>query len=109
MIQKRKSMRMLAEIQDRLIPAYGTRFKDVILYGSAARGRMRSDSDIDVIIILNGPVRLWNDLKTALRALLPLALKYGHPISPKPVDTRHYETMDTPLFQHARKKGLRLS
>lgn len=109
MTREHKSLRMLSEIQELLIPAYGTRFKDLILYGSAAKGRMQSNSDIDVIILLKGPVRLWSDLKTALRALIPLALKYGHPISPKPVDIRHYATMDTPLFKRVRKEGLRLS
>ena len=100
---------MLAEIRARLRPVYGDRLEDVILYGSASVGQMTEDSDIDVIILLKGPVQLLHDLETALRALLPLSQKYDHPISPKPIDARQYKTMDVPLFSRVRREGLRLA
>jgi len=109
MIKENISYQILAEIREQLLPAYGDRLEDVILYGSAASGHMTEDSDIDVIVLLKGPVQLLSDLETALRALLPLSQKYDHPISPKPVNVRQYETMDVPLFSRARREGLRLT
>lgn len=109
MIKENVSYQMLTEMRSRLQLVYGKRFEDVILYGSAATGRMNKDSDIDVIILLKGPVHFLHDLETALRVLLPLSQKYDHPISPKPVDTQQYKTMDTPLFSRVRQKGLRLT
>ena len=109
MIKENISYQILAEIRDRLLLVYGDRLEDVILYGSAVSGQMTEDSDIDVIVLLKGPVKLLSDLETALRALLPLSQKYDHPISPKPVNVRQYETMDVPLFSRARREGLRLT
>lgn len=108
MIKKNVSYQMLTEIRSRLQPAYGERFEDVILYGSAATEKLTEDSDIDVIVLLKGPIHFLHDLETALRALLPLSLKYDHPISPEPVDVRQYETSDAPLFSSVRREGLRL-
>lgn len=109
MLQENMSYQILSEIRERLLLVYGGRLEDVILYGSAAAGQMTEDSDIDVLILLKGPVQFLHDLETALRALLPLSRKYGHPISPKPVDARQYETTDAPLFSRTRREGLRLA
>ena len=108
MIKENISYQILAEIRERLLPAYGVRLEDVVLYGSVATGQMTKDSDIDVIILLKGKVHLLRDLEIALRALLPLSQKYDHPISPKPINARQYKTMDVPLFSRARREGLRL-
>lgn len=109
MIQENMSYQMLSEIRERLFLAFGKRLEDVILYGSAATGQMTEDSDIDVLILLKGPVKFLHDLETALRVLLPLSQKYDHPISPEPVDARQYETTDAPLFSRVRREGLRLA
>lgn len=34
---------------------YGTKLQEIILYGSCARGDFDSDSDIDILILLNVP------------------------------------------------------
>lgn len=34
---------------------YGTKLQEIILYGSCARGDFESDSDIDILILLNVP------------------------------------------------------
>ena len=109
MIKENISYQILAEIREQLLLVYGDRLEDVILYGSAAVGQMTEDSDIDIIILLKGPVQFLHDLETALRALLPLSQKYDHPISPKPINARQYKTMDVPLFSRARREGLRLA
>lgn len=40
--------KMLAELAELLYQAYGKLLKEVILYGSAARGTHTRDSDIDI-------------------------------------------------------------
>ena len=99
---------LLAEIKPRLAEAYGPRLESLVLYGSEARGDGRPDSDIDVLVVLRGPVHLWRDLQTALRALYPLSLLWDRPISPKLVDVREYAEMDCPLYRAVREEGILL-
>lgn len=98
---------LLAEIRPCLAQAYGPRLDSVVLYGSEARGEGRPDSDIDILVLLTGPVQLWRDLRTATRALLPLSLRLDRPISAKPVNVGDYESGSAPLYRRAQAEGLR--
>ena len=97
---------VLAEIKAALAQAYGPRLQRVVLYGSEARGESRPDSDIDVLVLLDGPIHLWEDVRAALLALYPLSLRWGRPISPKPVDVREYDAGTCPLFRQAEVEGV---
>jgi len=44
---------ILDELKEGLRAIYGDRLKDVILFGSYARGEARTDSDIDVAVVLD--------------------------------------------------------
>lgn len=46
----------LRRLRDGLAALYGDRLDRVLLYGSRARGDARSDSDVDVLVILRGEV-----------------------------------------------------
>jgi len=49
-------LRLVREFRERLAAVYGERLRGVYLYGSYARGEATEDSDIDVAVILAGPV-----------------------------------------------------
>lgn len=97
---------ILAAIAARLRRAHGERLKGVVLYGSEARGEARPDSDIDVLVLLDGPIRLWDDIQTNVGALYDLVLEWGRTISAKPVDAATYETGAWPLHRVARREGI---
>ena len=48
--------RVMREIRRRLESAYGARLRGIVLYGSEARGDAGPDSDIDLLVLLEGPV-----------------------------------------------------
>ena len=103
---KMNKEKILLEIKDRLAAVYGTRLVEVILYGSVARGEEHDDSDIDVLVLLKGPMNLGDDLMTNIETLSSFGRDLGHMISPKPVDVEQYESFDCPLFRVVRKEGI---
>ncbi len=54
---------ILARLKRELEVLYGVRLKQVLLYGSRARGDHRDDSDYDVLVVLEGPVDWWAEME----------------------------------------------
>ena len=58
---------LLAHIKSRLQAVYGDRLRGVVLYGSEARGEATPDSDVDILVLLTGPVALGRELLRSSR------------------------------------------
>ena len=52
------TLALLARVKARLQAIYGDRLGGGVLYGSEAQGEAAPDSDIDILILLTGPVAL---------------------------------------------------
>ncbi|MBN2498232.1 MAG: nucleotidyltransferase domain-containing protein [Deltaproteobacteria bacterium] len=96
--------------KERLRERYGDRLRGVILHGSEARGEADEDSDVDLLVLLEGPVELGRELRTIIDVLYPLQLELGffRTLEIIPTDVEDYEAQSYALYRHAREEGIRL-
>lgn len=97
---------LLHQIKNCLQDTYGDRLQGVVLYGSEARGEAESDSDIDLLVLLKGPIELWNDIRTNVDVLYDLQLEVIRPIHAMPVDVEVFEAGEYALYRNAKKEGI---
>jgi uncharacterized protein len=93
------------EIRPRLEAAFRGRFHGVLLYGSEARNQEGEDSDVDLMVLLKGPVRLGRDLETIVEALYPLQLKVDQPIHALPVSSEIFRAGEYGVYRNAQREG----
>ncbi len=97
---------LLDRIKASLRAAHGARLRGLVLYGSEARGEAGQDSDVDLLVLLDGPISLWKDIRTSVDALYPLVLELGRPIHATPVDLKAYEAGRFALYRNAKREGV---
>lgn len=97
---------ILEELKNLLLPVFGERLQQVVLFGSVARGQETEDSDVDVLVVLNEVPAYAQDLRRALVAVSRLADRLDRRISIKPVPLEEYRNGDGPLLRAIRREGL---
>jgi predicted nucleotidyltransferase len=99
---------ILDQVKPRLQAAFGARLRGVVLYGSRARGEPAEDSDMDLLVLLDGPIRLSEDIQAAVDALYPLQLQADFPIHAMPADAKDFEAQKFGVYRHAKREGILL-
>ncbi len=85
---------ILQELRAALEALYGPRLKRLVLYGSHARGEATDDSDIDVMVVLEGQVRPGEEIRRMGWIRTRLNLKYEHLLSLLPLSELETQQMD---------------
>jgi predicted nucleotidyltransferase len=65
---------VVLELEAGLKKFYGARFRDLLLYGSYARGTAWEGSDVDLLLLLEGPVDPVEEILRVQAVKAPLAL-----------------------------------
>ena len=100
---------LLEGIRRELEAVYGDRLKGVLLYGSEARGDADPESDIDLMVLLQGPVETWKEIRRIVQAYYPLQLEAAdRPIHAMPVDVDEFNAQEFAVYRDARREGLKL-
>jgi len=97
---------LLKRIKAILAETYGDRLRGVVLYGSEARGEADPDSDIDLLVLLEGAVDFGKELRACIHVLYPLVLELGRPIDVFPIEVEAYDAGEFPLYVNAKREGI---
>ena len=98
--------KILKEFRKEVESIYGARLKSLILYGSWARGTGTDDSDIDVAVVLDGPVNPCDEIDRMIDVITDINLKYQTLISVYPVSEKNYKSINSPLLINVRREGM---
>lgn len=101
-----KIKKILNEFREQVEELYGKRLKDVILFGSWVRGEATEESDIDLIIILEGKVIPGKEIDRLIDIITDINLKHGVLISVNPISEKDYSATNSPLLLNVRKEGM---
>lgn len=85
---------------------YGERYEGLILYGSYARREADEGSDVDLLLLLNGPVDQMREMLRVETVDWPLSLGSGYVLSVVPVSISRFRTSDEPYLRSARNEGV---
>jgi predicted nucleotidyltransferase len=98
----------LQQYRTRLQRLYGTRLKGVVPYGSCARGTETTESDIDLMVLLERPVDAAQEIRRMWEVLYPLQLESARLLSVMPVDAALYDQGAYALYRQVKADGVAL-
>ncbi|MDR1082470.1 MAG: nucleotidyltransferase domain-containing protein [Coriobacteriales bacterium] len=90
---------------------YGKHLKDVILYGSYARGEQEDDSDIDIMILVDmNPAEIKGSGRALTKLSSDLGLAYDVVVSPTVKDYKTFEAWREalPYYRNIDREGIRI-
>jgi predicted nucleotidyltransferase len=97
---------ILREYRSGLEAIYGPRLARIILFGSRARQDAQPDSDIDIVVVLRGPVDPNEEIRRLSSVSAALSLKYDVVISAVYVSEDDYDSQDSALLMNVRREGI---
>jgi len=99
-------LRVLRELRQRLSSLYGQRLKAVYLYGSHARGEADEDSDIDVAVVLEGPVSRAAERRRTSELRAELSLRENCVIMPFFLSEEEYRLAPLAVHRSIVREGM---
>lgn len=104
----KKVQKILKEIREELQRIYFHRLKEMILFGSYARGDYAEGSDIDIALLLEGLKDSYMEREKYFPVVCRISLEYDTVVSVIPFDYGEFQVKKTPLILNVQKEGVRL-
>jgi predicted nucleotidyltransferase len=97
---------VIRKLEERLKTLYGERYQDLLLYGSYARGDAREGSDVDLLLLLKGPVDTAREILHLQPVKWPLSLESTLVLSVMPVSIEAFERAETAFLRAVQKEAI---
>ncbi|MBI3322994.1 MAG: nucleotidyltransferase domain-containing protein [Candidatus Omnitrophica bacterium] len=105
-IDKMAVKTLMSELRAGLQAIYGDRLRGLYLYGSYARGEADPESDLDVLIVLEGYDRYSAEIGRTSQLISSLCLKYSVSVSRVFVSEERWRDYDSPFLRNARAEAI---
>ena len=97
---------ILAAVRADLEALYGPRLRGLFLYGSFVRGDQDAESDIDVLVVLDGMTRYGDEVDRTTPGVSALSIRFAISISLVFVAERKWLEGETPFLAKVRREAL---
>jgi predicted nucleotidyltransferase len=99
---------ILTELRRGFEVFYGERLVQMMLFGSQARGDAEPESDIDVLVVLQGPVDSGEEIARTGELTAVFSLEHDVVISRVFVSAEQFFDEQSPLLLNVRREGIPL-
>ncbi len=96
---------ILSELRERLQALYGERLVHMVLYGSRARGDSEPGSDVDILVVLKGPVSPCEEIARTCDDVARISLDHGVAVVCTFVSEDQFEHERSALLLNVRREG----
>jgi uncharacterized protein len=97
---------VLQKLDAGLKDMYGARYCGLLLYGSYARGTAWEGSDVDLLLLLEGPVDVVREILVSEEVVWPLSLESGLLLAVMPADVGAYQQGRTFFLRDIREDAV---
>jgi predicted nucleotidyltransferase len=101
-----KIREVIIELEKGLKELYGDRFRGLLLYGSYARGTAWEGSDVDLLLLLEGPVNPIREILRTDEITASLSLEATLVLSVLPFSIEEFERGKTMFLRNIRKDAI---
>ena len=98
----------LKELKERLTALYGERLKGVYIFGSYSRGDFTEGSDVDIAVLLEGEVKISEEIDRIGVIASEIGLRYNITLSVLPIPETWWISRKSPWLENLRREGVKL-